>query len=192
MGEIYFEPITPERMKDYSQKVKELDKLIDRKKLILNSAAGAHGVDYSKLKVTTGNGNRTSEEERYVSALKKVDEEINHYLYKVFGVYGLLQEHEVIKTQIRRVTNADYRKILTLRYLEKWKWSEIIYEFFWMQEDFAIEEHGKYKRKMLDWHARALEELKKISEKPYVPVTKQLTIGESNKHRITLKLRILD
>ena len=30
MGEIYFEPITPERMKDYSQKVKELDKLIDR------------------------------------------------------------------------------------------------------------------------------------------------------------------
>ena len=180
MGAIYFEPITPERMKDYSQKVKELDKLIDRKKLILNSAAGAHGVDYSKLKVTTGNGNRTSEEERYVSALKKVDEEINHYLYKVFGVYGLVEEHEVIKTQIKRIKKWNYRKILVYRYLEKWKWSEIIQDFFEFESDYEEEKNGKYKDTVMYWHTRALEELKKVSEKPYVPVTKQLTIGESN------------
>lgn len=167
---IYFEPITPARMKDYSKKVQELDALLEKRKLILARTGGTHGVDYSRLRVTTGNGNRISEEEYCAMALQKVNEEINFYLFKVFGIYGLLQEHEVIKTQIGRVEDADYRKLLILRYLEKWKWSEISWEFFWQEADFPLEEHGKYHDKIHYWHRQALKQLEKISSTPYVPV----------------------
>ena len=170
-----FEPITIPRLNEYTDKVKELDKLLEKKKKILERAAGTHGVDYSKIKVTAGNGNKTSEQERCVMALQKVNAEIEFLKHKCFGVYGLLEEHAVIKTQIARIRKWNYRKVLVYRYLEKWKWSEIIQDFFEFEEDYDTEKDGKYKDIVMYWHRRALEELEKVSNKPYLPAeNKQL------------------
>lgn len=180
---MYYEPITVERLKEYTERVKELDALLQKKKNIISKIGSTHGIDYSRIKVTSGNTGKTSEQEHYAMSLQKINSEIDFLKYKVFECYGLVEEHEVIKAQIKRIKKWNYRKILVYRYLEKWKWSEIIQDFFEFESDYEDEKNGKYKDTVMYWHTRALEELKKISEKPYVPVAKQLTIGESNERK---------
>ena len=90
----------------------------------------------------------------------------------------LKPEKEIIKTQIARIKKWNYRKILVLRYIEKWKWSEIIDEFFGFESDFEEEKNNKYKDKILYWNRQALSELEKVSAKPYVKTAKQLTLRE--------------
>lgn len=177
-----FEPISIARLEEYTDKVKELDKLLEKKKKILERAAGTHGVDYSKIKVTSGNSQKTSEQEHFAMALQKVNAEIEFLKYKCFGVYGLLEEHAVLKTQIARIRKWNYRKLLVYRYLEKWKWSEIVQDFFEFESDYDDEKNGKYWDIVMYWHRRALEELEKVSNKPYIPaLPKQIRIGENGK-----------
>lgn len=71
--------------------------------------------------------------------------------------------------------------MLVLRYIERWKWSDIIEECFWYEDDFEEEKYGKYKDMVMYWNRRALEELKKISAKPYVPISRQLVLDEEFK-----------
>ena len=176
----FYEPITVARLNQYTDKVTELDALLDKKQKIQAKLDGLKGVDYSKQKITTGNAQNTSNQEYYAMKLEKVNQEIDKLKYKCFGVYGLLEEHEVIKTQIARIQGGKeswkYRKILVLRYLEKWKWSEIIDEFFGFEDDFEEEKNLKYKDKIFDWNRRALAELEKVSAKPYVKIEKQLVL----------------
>lgn len=175
---MYYEPITVERLQDYTDRVKELDALLTKKKNIISKMSSLHGVDYSRIKVTAGNNAKTSEQEHYAMSLQKVNSEIDYLNYKVFGVYGLIEEHRVITAQIRRIKKWNYRKILVYRYLEKWKWSEIIQDFFEFESDYEEEKNGKYKDTVMYWHTRALEELQKVSEKPYIPKVKQLCLAE--------------
>lgn len=56
-------------------------------------------------------------------------------------------EHKIIKTQIARIKKWNYRKILVYRYLEKWKWSDIISDFFGFEEDFEEEKMVNTKKK---------------------------------------------
>ena len=88
----------------------------------------------------------------------------------------LKPEKEIIKTQIARIKKWHFRKILVLRYIEKWKWLEIIDEFFGFEDDFEDEKNLKYKDKIFDWNRRALAELEKVSAMPYIPSTKQLVL----------------
>lgn len=167
-----YEPITIQRLNDYTEIVKELDFLLRKKEQIKAKLGILSGVDYSKIKVTAGNGQKTSEQEHYAMALQKINKKIDEY--KAW----LVPEHQIIKTQIARVKKWNYRKILVYRYLEKWKWSEIIQDFFEFEEDFETEKDTKYKDTVMYWHRRALEELEKVSNKPYLPAVEQLPLNE--------------
>lgn len=169
-----YEPITLERLDNYTEIVKELDFLLRQKEQIKEKIGLLRSIDYSKIKVTTGNGEKMSEQEHYAMSLQKINKKIDEY--KAW----LLPEHEIIKTQISRVRKWNYRKILVYRYLEKWKWREIIQEFFEFENDFKEEKDNKYKDQIMYWHRQALSELKKVSNKPYVKITKQLALETKN------------
>ncbi len=164
-----YEPITIERLDNYAEIVKEYDYLLHQKNNLIKKL-GLKGVDYSKIKVTSGNGAKISEQEHYVMSLQKINAKIADY------ESWLKPEKEIIKTQIARIKKWHFRKILVLRYIEKWKWLEIIDEFFGFEDDFEDEKNLKYKDKIFDWNRRALAELEKVSAMPYIPSTKQLVL----------------
>ena len=164
-----YEPITKERLENYSESVRELDSLLKQKEGIKQKIGSLSGIDYSRIKVSSGNSSKISEQEHYVMSLQKINERIDRLRALV------IPEHNIIKTQIARVKKWNYRKVLILRYLEKWKWSEIIEEFFGFEPDYEDEQYGKYKDTVMYWNRRALEELEKVSNKPFLPV-KQLPL----------------
>lgn len=164
-----YEPITLERLNNYTEIVKELDFLLQQKQKIEQKIGTLSGIDYSKIRVTTGNGNKQSEQERWASSLEKINSKIAEYKH------WLKPEHEIIKTQISRVKKWNYRKVLVLRYLEKWKWSEITDEFFGFENDFEEEKYTKYRETVMRWNRQALTELETVSSKPYKPISKQLS-----------------
>ena len=166
-----YEPITQERLDNYIDKVRELDYLLRQKEAIKERIGSLSGIDYSKIKVSSGNGNKVSEQERYVMALQKINTSIDEIRSLV------IPEHEIIKTQIARVKKWNYRKVLILRYLEKWKWSEITEEFFGFEPDFEEQKYEKYKDTIMYWNKRALEELDKVSSKPYIRREHQLAFN---------------
>lgn len=158
-----YEPITIQRLDDFGAVLREYESLKEQK-YKLEKQLGLSGVDYSKLKVTTGNGQKFSEEERFTIALQKINAKLLEY------EQWLKPEKEIIVSQISRIKRQEYRKILVLRYIEKWKWSEIIQECFWFETDYEAEKQSKYKDKVLYWNRQALKELEKISQKPYVKI----------------------
>lgn len=164
------EPITMQRLEDFGAIMREYNNLKSQK-FKLEKRLGLSGVDYSKIKVTSGNGHKFSEEEHFVSALQKINSKMKEY------EKWLIPEKEVIVKQIARVKRQEYRKILVLRYIEKWKWSEIIQECFWFEADYEDEKQNKYKDKVLYWNRQALKELEEVSQKPYVQI-EQLILEE--------------
>lgn len=166
-----YEPITIKRLEDYSEIVKELDFLLRQKEHLKSKLGLLSGIDYSRIKVTSGNNARTSEQEHYVLALQKINKKIDEY--KAW----LLPEHQIIKTQIARIKKWNYRKILVYRYLEKWKWAEIVQDFFEFEDDYKEEKDTKYKEKVMYWHRQALAELEKVSSKPYIKQDRQLPLN---------------
>ena len=163
-----YEPITLERLDNYTEIVKELDHLLRQKENLKSKIMSLQSIDYSKIKVTSGNGSKTSTQEHYAILMEKINKKIDQYRA------WLPPEHEIIKTQIARVKKWNYRKVLVLRYLEKWKWSEITAEFFEFEPDFEDEKDLKYKDTIMRWNRQALAELEKVSAKPYVKLEKQL------------------
>ena len=164
-----YEPITIQRLDDFGAVMREYNDLKNQK-YKLEKRLGLSGIDYSKIKVTTGNGQKLSEQERFTIALQKINAKMLEY------EKWLKPEKEVIIHQIARIKQSDYRKILVLRYIEKWKWSEIIQECFWYEADYEEQKQDKYKRKVLYWNTQALKALEEISLKPYVKV-EQLVLG---------------
>lgn len=161
-----YEPITTQRLDDFGAVMREYQDLKNQK-YKLEKHLGLSGVDYSKIKVTTGNGQKLSEQERFIIALQKINTKMLEY------EQWLKPEKEIIISQIARVKRSEYRKVLILRYIEKWKWSEIIQECFWFETDYETEKQSKYKDKVLYWNRQALKELEEISQKPYIKI-KQL------------------
>ena len=158
-----YEPITIQRLDDFGAVMREYNDLKDQK-WKLEKKLGLSGVDYSKIKVTSGNGQKITEQERFTIALQKINAKLADY------ESWIKPEKDIIVHQIARVKRREYRKILVLRYIEKWKWSEIIQDCFWYEADYEIEKQSKYKDKVLYWNRQALKELEEVSQKPYVKV----------------------
>lgn len=145
--------ISTKRLLDYTEIVKELDFLLNKKERIKERISLLKSPNYADTKVTTGGKKNISEEENYVIKLEKINKKIDEY--KAW----LLPEHNRIKQEIGMIKKWQYRKLLVYRYLEKWKWSEIIQEFFEFEDDFDEQKDFKYKEKMMYWHRQALKEL---------------------------------
>ncbi len=169
---IVYEPITLQRLDDFAEISQEYNELLERKKKMERRLNSLAAVDYSKIKVTSGDNKCISTQERYAVALEALNEEIHKY------EGWLPREKEIIKNQIARISKPRYRQVLVLRYIERWKWSEIIEECFWYEDNFDEDKNGKYKDIVMYWNRRALEELEKISQKPYSPIVRQLVINE--------------
>lgn len=126
-------------------------------------------VNYDSDKVTNGASSHLSEQERYSMKLER----INSLIKECEEI--LLPAKERLKKQISRIKRAEYRKILILRYVERWKWSDIIEECFWYESDFDKSDQ-KWKDKIMQQNRAALSQLEKLSNKPYIPTKEQLHI----------------
>lgn len=170
---MHYEPITLERLDNFSEILKEYEILKRYKQNLIAKCNTLKSIDYSKIKVQTGNGAKTSEQEYYAMKLQSINNKMREY------ETWITPEKEIIKNQIARVPKRDYRKLLILRYIEKWKWAEIVQEFFEFENDYEEGKGGRYRDMIMYWNRRALEELQKISSKPYEPVIKQLNLIEN-------------
>ena len=128
-------------------------------------------VNYDSDKVSNGASSHLSEQERYAMKLERINSLIKECEEILFPA------KERLKKQISRIKRADYRKILILRYVEHWKWSDIIEECFWYESNFEKTD-PKWKDKIMQQNRAALFQLEKLSDKPYVPTEQQLHIEE--------------
>ncbi len=145
--------ITTQQLRDYTEIVKELDFLLRKKEQIKERLSVLKSPNYKEIKVKEGNRSKISEQENYVIKLEKINKKIDEY--KTW----LIPEHAKIKEEIARIKKWQYRNILVYRYLEKWKWSEIIQEFFEFEDDYEEEKDFKYRERIMYWHRKALTEL---------------------------------
>lgn len=170
-----YEEITTERLDNFGEIVLEYETLLRYKANLVQKIGLLKSVDLTRTKVQTGNNHKTSEQEHYAIKLEKINKKIAEY------ETWIPPEKEIIKNQIARVPKRDYRKLLVLRYIERWKWAEIVQEFFEFESDFEEQKHYRYWDTVMYWNRRALEELEKISSKPYVPIARQMRITEIKK-----------
>jgi hypothetical protein len=127
-------------------------------------------VNYDSDKVTNGASSHLSEQERYSMKLERINSLIKECEEILFPA------KERLKKQISRIKRAEYRKILILRYIERWKWSDVIEECFWYEDNFDKTD-PKWKDKIMQQNRAALQKLEELSQKPFVPAEKQLHIG---------------
>lgn len=167
-----YEPITKKRLDDFGEIVREYNEL-RRQKFLITKKLGIKSVDFSKVKVSNGDSRRISEEERYVLKLEKINNKIKEY------EEWITPEKKIILSQIARVKRWEFRKVLVYRYIEKWKISEIVQDFFEFEDDYETNK-DKYKERVMYWLDRGFQELEQISAKPYIEV-KQLNFMGVNK-----------
>ena len=171
------EPITRERLDRYLDTCKTLA-YYENKKRNLEQKIGLSGIDYSKIKVTTGNGSKLSEQERYVSILERVNKEIDTLRAEVEP------EHKIIVSQIRRINSSRSRTIITLKYIEKRTTQELVEWFFcedplWNPENNITEfkkspEYENYRRQYLLWQQKAIESIEEVSGAAFEPNQNQI------------------
>lgn len=166
---MYYITINKERLRTYLDKVQELNFLLQRKHK-LEVKSGLKGVDFSKTKVTNGNSHPFSTPEQYTIELERINNEIKKS--RAF----LDKEHDELVSQIGRLKRWYWRRVLVYKYIEAWKMPEIIAYFFSDEDDFEVEKDSKYRKKVERWLDEAIENLQKISEKPFIKQTKQLVI----------------
>ncbi len=162
-----YEPITRERLKRHIENLKYYKRLIVHKEQILSALNAIKSVDFSKDRVINGNSKRLSEQENYVLRLEKINRALLTQRQLV------INEQNIIKTQISRIGKIDYIKVLALRYLYCWEWKRIIKEFFEFEPDYEEQKDYKYRDKIYDWHNAAILRLEKINNKPYIPIKQQ-------------------
>lgn len=140
-----------------------------KRDFLINKINSLKSINYANDKVTNGASSHLSEQERYAMKLEK----INGLISECESI--LFPAKERLKKQISRIKRAEYRKILILRYVERWKWSDIIEECFWYESNFEKTD-PKWKDKIMQQNRAALFQLEKLSDKPYIPTEEQLHI----------------
>ena len=163
-------PITREWLEWYGDAWRAYEEYIKQKETLEKRINGLSAIRYDTLKVSKGNGATYSEEEHYVLRLEKIDRAIRDC------EEVLLPAKARLKQQISRIHKSEYRKVLILRYVERWKWIDIINECFWYEDDLNYN-FEKYKTKVMYWNRAALERLEELSSIAYIPAERQITIG---------------
>ena len=166
------EPITRERLNRYIDSCKTLA-YYENKKRNLIKKLGLSGVDYSKIKVTSGNARKPSEQERFVSILERVNREIETLRAEI------KPEHDIIVAQIRRLPTSKSRTIITLKYIEGRSTQDMVEYYFcddplWNPENNLTEfkktpEYENFRRQYLLWQQKAIEDIEQISGVAFTP-----------------------
>lgn len=146
------------------------DEYLKQREALLKRINSLKSIDYSKDRVTNGASIHISEQERFAMKFEK----INALIRECEEI--LLPAKERLKQQISRIKRAEYRKILILRYIERWKWTDIIEECYWYEDSFDKSDISKWKDKIMQQNRAALKKLEELSEKPFIPAEKQLNL----------------
>lgn len=165
------EQITRDRLSKYVDLCKTLV-LLQKKKSNLEKKLGLKGVNYSTTKVMSGT-KKSSEEERYVLLLERVNTEIKQIREQIEP------EHQIIIEQIRRLKTSRSRTIITLRYIEGRSTQDLV-EYFFADDilfnpnnnidDFKkTTDYENFRRTYQRWQQDAVEELERISGVPFAP-----------------------
>lgn len=164
------EIITRERLNRYADSCKTLSYYIIKKRN-LEKKIGLSGVDYTKTKVTTTNARKPSEQERYVTILEKINNEITKLKAEI------KPEHDIIVNQISKLSTSRNRTIITLKYIEGRTTQELVEWFFcedplWNPDDDIEDfkktaEYENYRRQYLIWQQKAIEEIELRTGAPF-------------------------
>lgn len=146
------------------------DEYLKQREALLKRINSLKSIDYSKDRVTNGASIHISEQERFAMKFEK----INALIRECEEI--LLPAKDRLKKQIARIKRAEYRKILILRYIERWKWTDIIEECYWYEDSFDKSDISKWKDKIMQQNRAALKKLEELSEKPFIPAEKQLNL----------------
>lgn len=173
------EQITKESLQRFFNLVQYWRKLLERKQVIIETLS-IHGVSYSDTKVSSGNSKKLSEQERYVIALERINNELSKLSSE------LEKNKEFIKSQLRRMTNPISSKIIQLKYIDNWHTWEIIEDLYignpkWnpnmdLEEFKKSPEYEAFRNDFYKREARAISELEKLTGQAFVPNQNQLRI----------------
>lgn len=152
--------IRQERLTQYRNRVRQLNFLRSKKYEILNSC-GLKAYDYSKIKVTSGNGRRLTEQERAVLVVEKYDKKIK----ELESVISL--DTQELEKQIERVDQKS----------DNWKHAEALRGFYLegeTKQETALRIYGDDSKQAVknlsELIKTALENLEKVSSTPFVEV----------------------
>lgn len=181
---MYYTTINKERLERYLDSVQTLDRLY-KQKHGLEKRLGLHSVDLSKTKVMSGSKPLMTEPEQYAQNLERINKEIEKL--KSF----IAPEHKELVEQIGRLKKHVWRKAITYKYIEGLSIADITVQEFCGYDDFeetcySLNTKGekvfiygnKYQKQVERWIDAGLENLQKISEKPFIKYNKQLLIIE--------------
>lgn len=161
--------VNAERLINYRYIVQEYLQLLIDKTDIEKRIGTLKGIDYDRIKVQTGNGLKTSEQEHYAMKLERINK-------LIWGYQGWLpDEQKIIKNQLLRLTKPLYIELLTAYYINGKKWAVILDEKLGTRIDFQ-ENYHNYWKTLMEWRKSALKQLEEISSKPYVPALNQLSL----------------
>lgn len=155
-----YEKIDRGYLNRHLHRVQRLDNLRSLKYQILNSC-GLKAYDYSKIKVTAGNGQRITDQEKAAIRVEKIDKQIKELEAIV------KPEQAALSQQIERVDSMsnDYRHAAILRqlYVDGDSLKEVILSFY--------PEDTKENRKSISGLRNTAEKLlAKISGTPFIKV----------------------
>ena len=152
--------IKKDRLNRHRNLVTKLDFLRKRKFEILNQF-GLKAYDYSKIKVMAGNGKRTTDQERAVIALEKINKEIDELAAIV------LPEQAEIEKQIVRLDaySNDWRHsdILKRLYVDGESLKDVITTYYG-------EDTKTNRRSIEGLRDTAIKMLEKVSTKPFIEI----------------------
>lgn len=184
---LFYEPITPSRMRDFKKKYDILKQLQENERKMQEDLSSLRAVDYSKEKISQTKRKTASGPEIYTLMLEEYKKQIKYYKYGCFktesgDTYGLVEENKIISRQLARIDSEKYRTVLIKRYIDGFMFKNIAYYLFYGQPDFKTN-FEKYLNTVKEWDRAGLAQLEKISQKPYVPTSEpiQLIMEDLNK-----------
>jgi len=162
-----YEKIDRGYLNRHLHRVQRLDNLRSLKYQILNSC-GLKAYDYSKIKVTAGNGHRMTDQEKAAIRVEKIDRQIKELEAIV------TPEQNILLQQLDRLDEKsnDYRHAAILRqlYVDGCSLKDVILSFY--------PEDTKESRKSISGLRNTAEKmLAKISDIPFIKV-EQMTIED--------------
>lgn len=161
------EIITKERLKTFYAQACYLKRLEQEMESFKTNYNALKANNFSDVRVTSGS-KKQSPEEMYLVCMENKSKKIDRFTAYVNS------ERTVIKAQISRLKNPDYKNILEDRYLNLQDWKIIALEYFGSEPDFWLFRETKYHFIVMTWHTRAVEALEEISRKPIILGDKQL------------------
>jgi len=152
--------IKKERLNKHKNLVSKLDFLRKRKFEILNQF-GLKAYDYSAIKVTAGNGRKTTDQERAAIALEKINKEIKDLEAIV------LPEQQEIEAQINRLDD----------YSDDWRHSDILKRLYIDGESikdvittYYGDDNKNTRRSIEGLRNTAIKLLEDVSVKPFIEI----------------------